>query len=79
MTARIPIVFITVPTIIILLKTVFHLFFFLSGIHEDYHKPGDDVEKIEFDVLTKRTQLAFAIAWEIANRDKSLGFLEAFT
>lgn len=46
--------------------------FLFSGIHEDYHKPGDDVDKIEFDVLTKRTQLAFAIAWEIANRDKRL-------
>ena len=46
--------------------------FLFSGTHEDYHKPGDDVEKIEFDALTKRTQLAFVIAWEIANRDKRL-------
>jgi hypothetical protein len=46
--------------------------FLFSGTHEDYHKPGDDVDKIEFDALTKRTQLAFVIAWEIANRDKRL-------
>ena len=46
--------------------------FLFSGVHEDYHKPGDDVEKIEFDALTKRTKYAFAIAWEIANRDKKL-------
>jgi hypothetical protein len=46
--------------------------FLFSGIHEDYHKPGDEVEKIEFDALTKRTKLAFVIAWEIANRDKRL-------
>jgi hypothetical protein len=42
--------------------------FLFSGFHEDYHKPTDDVDKIEFDVLTKRTKLAFVIAWELANR-----------
>ncbi len=46
--------------------------FLFSGTHADYHKPGDDFEKIEFDALTNRTKLAFAIAWEIANRDKRL-------
>ncbi|MBS1533916.1 MAG: M28 family peptidase [Bacteroidetes bacterium] len=42
--------------------------FLFSGTHADYHKPGDDVDKIEFDALTKRAQYAFAIAWEVANR-----------
>jgi|SRR6218665_990821 len=46
--------------------------FFFSGIHADYHKPGDEVEKIEFDALTKRTKLSFAVAWEIANRPNRL-------
>jgi Zn-dependent M28 family amino/carboxypeptidase len=46
--------------------------FLFTGVHDDYHKPGDDVEKIEFDALTKRTKYAFAIAWEIANREKRL-------
>ena len=46
--------------------------FLFSGIHEDYHKPGDDVEKIEFDALLKRTRYAFAIVQEIADRDKRL-------
>ncbi len=46
--------------------------FLFNGIHEDYHKPGDDPEKIEYDALEKRTRLAFAIAWEIANRDQRL-------
>ncbi|MBL0013123.1 MAG: M28 family peptidase [Flavobacterium sp.] len=46
--------------------------FLFTGVHEDYHKPGDDVDKIEFDALTKRTKYAFAIAWEIANREKRL-------
>jgi hypothetical protein len=43
--------------------------FLFNGVHADYHKPTDDVDKIEFDALEKRTQLAFAIAWELANRE----------
>lgn len=43
--------------------------FFFNGTHADYHKPTDKVEKIEFDALAKRTQLAFATAWELANRE----------
>ncbi|MGG7036621.1 MAG: M28 family metallopeptidase [Flavobacterium sp.] len=46
--------------------------FLFSGIHADYHKPTDDVDKIEFDALTKRTLYAFAIVWEIANRAERL-------
>jgi Peptidase family M28 len=46
--------------------------FLFNGTHADYHKPGDEVTKIEFDALTKRTQYAFAIAWEIANREERL-------
>jgi Zn-dependent M28 family amino/carboxypeptidase len=46
--------------------------FLFNGVHDDYHKETDEVEKIEFDALTKRTQLAFAIAWEIANRKEKL-------
>ena len=42
--------------------------FLFNGVHADYHKASDEVDKIEFDALTKRTQLAFTIAWELANR-----------
>jgi Zn-dependent M28 family amino/carboxypeptidase len=43
--------------------------FLFNGVHADYHKASDEVDKIEFDALTKRAQLAFAIAWDIANRE----------
>jgi Zn-dependent M28 family amino/carboxypeptidase len=43
--------------------------FLFSGVHADYHKPTDEVDKIEFEALKKRTQLAFSIAWELANRE----------
>lgn len=44
--------------------------FLFNGVHDDYHKATDEVSKIEFDALAKRTQLAFAIAWELANNPK---------
>lgn len=43
--------------------------FYFNGVHEDYHKPTDTVEKIEWDILHKRTRLVFFTAWELANRD----------
>ncbi|WP_027379446.1 M28 family metallopeptidase [Chryseobacterium daeguense] len=46
--------------------------FFFDGIHEDYHKPTDDVEKIDYPLLAKRTQLVFATAWELANRPERI-------
>lgn len=46
--------------------------FLYSGEHEDYHKPTDEVSKIEFDALAKRTKYAFSIVWEIANRKDKL-------
>jgi len=45
------------------------IIFYFDGIHEDYHKPSDEVDKIEFELLAKRTQCFFHTAWEIANRD----------
>jgi Zn-dependent M28 family amino/carboxypeptidase len=46
--------------------------FYFDGIHEDYHKPSDEVSKIEFDLIEKRAQTVFFTAWEIANRDNRL-------
>ncbi len=45
--------------------------FLFTGVHADYHQAADDVDRIEFDALTKRTQLAFAIVWELAEQGKS--------
>lgn len=43
--------------------------FYFDGIHEDYHKPSDEVDKIEFDLLKLRAQTIFYTAWEIANME----------
>ena len=44
------------------------IIFFFDGIHKDYHKPTDTVDKINFDLMEKRARLIFLTAWEIANR-----------
>ncbi len=46
--------------------------FYTTGSHPDYHKSSDTVDKIEFELMTKRTQLVFYTAWEIVNRDSRL-------
>ncbi|ALM50562.1 peptidase M28 [Flavobacterium psychrophilum] len=45
------------------------IIFYFNGVHADYHKPGDTPDKIEYDLLSKRAQLAFVTAWELANRE----------
>lgn len=46
--------------------------FYFDGIHEDYHKPSDTPDKIDYVSLKKRTQLVFATAWELANRKERI-------
>ncbi|WP_445957356.1 M28 family metallopeptidase [Yeosuana sp.] len=46
--------------------------FYFNGVHEDYHKPSDKPDKIDFEELTKRTKLIFATAWQLANQDHRL-------
>ncbi|MGB5428492.1 M28 family peptidase [Eudoraea sp.] len=45
------------------------IIFYFSGTHEDYHRPGDTPDKINYDLLEDRARLIFHTAWEIANRD----------
>jgi hypothetical protein len=46
--------------------------FYFSGVHEDYHQPGDDAEKIHFGKMVTIAKLVFHTAWEVANRDERL-------
>lgn len=46
--------------------------FYFSGVHEDYHAPGDDPEKIHYDKTAEIARLVFHTAWEVANRDGRL-------
>ena len=44
--------------------------FYFNGVHDDYHKSTDTVDKILFDKVENITQLIFYTTWEIANRDE---------
>ena len=46
--------------------------FYFNGVHEDYHKPTDTPDKIEYELMAKRAQLIFHTAWEIANREERI-------
>lgn len=46
--------------------------FYFNGTHEDYHQPTDTPDKIDYDLLEKRTRLVFHTAWKVANRDKRI-------
>jgi len=46
--------------------------FYFSGAHADYHQPSDDVEKINFILLSDRARLVFHTLWILANQDNRI-------
>ncbi|MGJ8593172.1 MAG: M28 family metallopeptidase [Aquaticitalea sp.] len=46
--------------------------FYFNGEHEDYHRPTDTADKLNYPLLEKRTKLIFTTAWYIANSDTRL-------
>ncbi|HWP82329.1 MAG TPA: M28 family peptidase [Bacteroidota bacterium] len=40
--------------------------FFFTGIHEDYHRPTDTVDKILFDKTARIARLAYYFCWKVA-------------
>jgi len=45
------------------------IIFYFNGTHVDYHQPTDTPDKINYELLEKRTKLVFHTAWEIANKE----------
>lgn len=43
--------------------------FFFNGVHPDYHRPSDEIDKIDFEALTKRTQLIYMTTAAVANAE----------
>jgi Zn-dependent M28 family amino/carboxypeptidase len=41
--------------------------FFFTGVHEDYHRPTDTVDRIDLDKITRITRLVFHYGMAIAN------------
>ena len=44
------------------------IIFYMDGSHEDYHRPSDSVEKIDYQNMEKVTRTIYATAWELTNR-----------
>lgn len=40
--------------------------FFFNGVHEDYHRPTDDVEKADFDKAARVARAAYRLGWQAA-------------
>jgi len=50
--------------------------FYFNGIHEDYHRPSDTIEKLDFNKIETITRLVFLTAWELANREERIKLRE---
>lgn len=44
------------------------IIFFFDGVHEDYHRPGDSADKIDYAKMEKITRTIYMTLWELANR-----------
>lgn len=42
--------------------------FWFDGVHEDYHRVSDEVQKIDFPQMEKVARTVYATAWDVANR-----------
>jgi hypothetical protein len=45
------------------------IIFYFTGVHRDYHKPSDVVEKIDFEKMERIDRMIFATGWRVANLD----------
>lgn len=48
------------------------IIFYFNGTHDDYHRPGDTPDKINYELMAKRAKLVFFTAWDMANRNDML-------
>lgn len=46
--------------------------FYFNGVHDDYHQPTDDIEKIDFTKMEKISKLVFFTAWQLANQTERI-------
>jgi Zn-dependent M28 family amino/carboxypeptidase len=44
--------------------------FYYNGKHDDYHKGSDEIRKINFELLSRRAQLAYYTGWDLVMRNK---------
>jgi len=42
------------------------IIFFFDGVHEDYHRPGDEPQKIDYEKMEKVARTIYMLLWEVA-------------
>ena len=48
------------------------IFYFMAAMHPDYHQPGDEISKINWEKMTNIIRIGFLNTWEFANGDEYL-------
>lgn len=43
------------------------IIFYFDGVHEDYHRPGDEPQKIDYDKMQRVARTIFVTMWETAD------------
>ena len=43
------------------------IIFYFDGVHEDYHRPGDEVQKIDFEKMQRVARTILVTMWEVAD------------
>lgn len=43
------------------------IIFYFDGVHEDYHRPSDSPDKIDYQKMERVTRTIFMTAWQLAN------------
>ncbi len=46
--------------------------FFFNGTHNDYHRPSDTIDKIQFDKMSSIGRHIFHLIWELGNRPDAI-------
>ena len=42
------------------------IIFFFSGLHADYHRPSDDIEKADVEKAARIARAAYRLGWQVA-------------
>jgi Zn-dependent M28 family amino/carboxypeptidase len=46
------------------------IIFYFDGVHEDYHRPGDEPQKIDYDKMQKVARTVYMTLWAVASLPK---------
>ena len=44
--------------------------FFFNGTHDQYHRPADEVDLIDYDKMARIARLVFHLGLDVANQDE---------